>query len=582
MLNPRLKHGGHVVDPHAKGQPEPTATKMGYPIGEYPSRSSFDYLLQGLKTQPDAHIPGEHTTVTGALMALGAAMTEPGGPPPTPDPDNSRIPAIYTYWGQFVDHDMTANTDRDSAVSDITKSPIAPLGTDRVAKELENLRRPTFDLDSVYGNGPGLSATYDKPDPGGADRLLYDGIRMRLGQNSPAPGVRIPPTNDLTRDLPRFGLLPADMPLPATVTEDGPPPPTGAVIGDARNDENLIIAQLHLAFLRFHNRVVDAIEANPAAFGLLPVASDGRKFDAAQQLVRFHYQWICIHDYLKTVCLPEIVDEILLDGPAHYERLPDGSIYAPLEYSVAAFRFGHSMIRGGYDLNRNFGVPGFNRPFASLADLFEFTGNGFVVEADGTRTPRPLGGAPTLPFNWVVEWDRMTRKDDPNPGHFARKIDTRLAPTLLDLPKEGTGGQTAVVAALLRQLAQRNLLRGYLLSLPTGQAAAAAMGVEPMREEDLRRDVTPEMQKALEDGGFLTHTPLWFYILKEAETYAGGNSLGELGSRIVAETQIGIMLADERSYLYRDWDPAKSPLRLTNGDPIRTIRDFFAFAGLAA
>jgi hypothetical protein len=255
------------------------------------------------------------------------------------------------------------------------------------------------------------------------------------------------------------------------------------------------------------------------------------------------------------------------------------------------------MVRGGYDHNRNFGraVPPNPsvQPFASFADLFRFTGNGHAIDPnDPTKsTTDPFRGLPTLPFNWIIEWDRFSSKSDPNEGHSARKIDTRLAPPILNMVNEGTADGiqddtnpgNKLLRQLLRSLAQRNLLRGYLLSIPTGQAVADAMKVPKLSEAELRQGNTDAVNAALEAGGFLQNTPLWFYVLKEAEIRANGNSLGELGSRIVVETQIGLLRNDPSSYLNArgGWDPSKG-VRLPNGDPIVTIRDFFAFADLAA
>jgi hypothetical protein len=519
--------------------------------------------------------------VAADLRVLGAAMLDQA-PPAAPDGAaeiNSRIPGIYTYWGQFIDHDMTANTDRDSAVSDITRSPLTPRPPDEVARTLRNLRRPTFDLDSLYGNGPGLSDEAYCPDPGGPDRGLYDGIRFRLGANAdgPFPGVRIPPEDDLARDLPRIGPLLAEGvitldDLPESLRTDSGRD-TRAFIADLRNDENLIVAQLHLAFLRFHNRVVDALEDDPERFGLDPGASDHERFETARRIVRFHYQWLVVHDYLKTITLAGIVDKILVGGPRHYAPQPGGVLFAPLEYSVAAFRFGHSMVRSGYDHNRNFGRPvapaAAVQPFASFADLFLFTGNGHELDpADPTKsTPNPFRGLPALPFNWIIEWDRMTDKADADDLHFARRIDTHLAEPILNMVNEGTGQAlqddsdpaNRPLRRMLRSLAQRNLLRGYVLSIPTGQAVAAEMGVTPLTEEELLRGATDPVGAALANGGFLQHTPLWYYVLKEAEVRAHGGSLGELGSRIVVETQVGILRHDPGSYLNvpGGWDPSQ-------------------------
>jgi hypothetical protein len=603
-----LKHGGHVVQENANGARHAAETMGDRLAKSVPEGTPFDYLLADLKTKPEARLPGDPAKVTADLKALGAAMVDDGpavGSAPAPKV-NSTIPAVYTYWGQFIDHDMTANTDRDSPTSDITKTPLVPVDPKVVARDLRNLRRPTFDLDHVYGNGPGLDEHDRHPDPGPADKGFYDGIRLRVGANTDRPGipgVKIPPEADLVRDLPRIGPLLAQ----GVITEDDIPDSiktdvnrdTRAFIGDLRNDENLIVAQFHLAFLRFHNAVVDAIDADPRAFGLRGGHHDdeSERFEAARRLVRFHYQWLVVNDYLKTVTLAGVVDKVLVGGNKFYKPLAGNKLFAPLEYSVAAYRFGHSMVRGGYDHNRNFGAavaPNPNvQPFAAFADLFRFTGNGFAIDPnDITKSTRdPFRGLPTLPFNWIIEWDRMTSKADPNEAHFARRIDTRLSPPILNMVNEGTSAtiqddtnpSSKPLRQLLRSLAARNLLRGYLLSLPTGQAAAAKMGIAPLTEAELRQGNTDAVNAALETGGFIAHTPLWYYVLKEAEVRANGNSLGELGSRIVVETQVGIMRNDRGSYLNvkGGWDPSQG-VKLPNGDPIVTIRDFFAFAKLAA
>lgn len=222
----------------------------------------FDYLLPQLKAKPESRLPeADPPAGVKALNKLGEAMVDAADAEQT-DPKvevNSTIPAVYTYWGQFVDHDLTANTDRDSTTSDITKPDLRPVPPDDVTSKLKNLRRPTLDLDSVYGEGPAI-VDEDSKDAG-----FYIGARFRIGRNAdnpaepPIQGVKIPPEGDLARDLPRIGpLLDAgvitDDVLPDALRDD-PNKRTRAFIGDLRNDENLVVAQLHLAFLRFHNGI---------------------------------------------------------------------------------------------------------------------------------------------------------------------------------------------------------------------------------------------------------------------------------------------------------------------------------------
>ena len=206
-------------------------------------------------------------------------------------------------------------------------------------------------------------------------------------------------------------------------------------------------------------------------------------------------------------------------------------------------------------------------PVARFADLFRFTGNGHEIDADDiTKSVRdPFRGLPTLPFNWIIEWDRMSNKLDPNEAHMARSIDTRLVDPIHNMVNEGTEADIQddagkPIRQLLRSLAQRNLLRGYGLSVPTGQAMAAAMNVPVMSAAELQQGNSDAVNQALTNGGFVEHSPLWFYVLKEAEVRANGNSLGELGSRIVVETQVGLMRHDPSSYL-NDSDGRVEPVQ---------------------
>jgi hypothetical protein len=568
-----IRHGGQILPDDAPNA-EPTTDKLeevsllssvvadrsleGQRLAEV--STPFNYLFDDLAAQfPARHLPGDSAAVTAALKRLGEAMAEPAPPPgqqlqPT---GNSAIPAVYTYWGQFIDHDITANTDRQNTVTDITVEDLKPLQPEVVVRDLRNLRRPALDLDSVYGDGPTFEGG---PETAAAD--MYDGIKLRLSEVAEGggiPGDHIPTLGDNLRDLPRDSG--AQLPEDKTV----------ALIGDGRNDENLIVAQLHVAFLRFHNAVVDWAQHQPGY-----PQDDRELFERVRNLVRWHYQWLVVHDYLKTVTLPGVVDKVLLGGNKVFQPRYD-EVYMPLEFSVAAYRFGHTMVRGFYDYNRNFGRPGVVIGSASFRLIFAFT---------GSARPEPFngGGTLTLPFNWVIEWNRFVDKGDSLPDHFARKIDTQLAPPLFDMINqisEENEGLPEAVKNILKRLAVRNLLRGYQLAIPTGQAVADALGVAPLTEEELRRNNSDAVNAALADGGFLQTTPLWFYVLKEAEARANGNSLGEVGSRIVVETLIGQLRADPGSYLNQDggWSPEQG-VPLDDGEPIVTIKDLFRFGGL--
>jgi Animal haem peroxidase len=542
-----LSHGGTV---------EPTEIRNRVSRELVDVSTPFDYLFETIRDDPASHLPADDpAAMVAALDTLGRLMVE--SQPPAEDPfqsgdGNSTIPAVYTYLGQFIDHDITANTDRQNDIGHVTDADLHPVPPADVIKGIRNLRVPALDLDSVYGDGPTF------PDgPQTEAGSLYDGITLKLGRVALEPkpdtaqisGVRIPLQADLERDVPRgIGGKPSE-----------------ANIGDARNDENLIVSQLHVAFLRFHNKTVGWVRRHEPQH-----TDDKAVFERARQLVRWHYQWIVINDYLATIALPGVVDQVLAEGNKLYDKRA-GEVYMPLEFSVASFRFGHTMVRGAYDFNRNFGRQGHVRPSAPFGLIFLFTGKGgFSGQAD------------TLPFNWVIEWDRFVEKDPRFPDHFSRKIDTRLAFALgemaNEIPNPAPGPD---ITAILKQLAVRNLRRGYQLSIPTGQAVAKVLDLVELTPEELTQGNSDELNTHLATSGFLDRTPLWYYVLKEAEVQANGNSLGELGSRIVVETLVGQVRHDPGSFLAQSpsWVPEDGVL-LPDGRPVLTIKDFLRFAGV--
>lgn len=550
-------------------------------------QADFGYFVPPLDA-PENYLPSSAATVAD-LDTLGNLMIDAVADPEDPAPD-STMPPVLTYWGQFLDHELTARTDRESEISSVAV-PHPPAVSSIVENSFRNARSPRFDLDSVYGGspiGPGITPDVVTVISGLRHPTLVN--KMRVG-TAVDPGP-LPDGLDRHRDLPRYvqvqssvrdaalRLAQASMTAPEFANFSAKLPQR-ALIGDTRNDENLVVAQFHLSFLRFHNMAVDFLASHTT--GWIP------DFNSAQALTRLHYQWLIVEGYLKGVCDPAVVEKVLQDRASHffkfraeYDVRRQGSRLGnalPLEFSAAGYRFGHSMVRGLYDYNKNFGRPGGILPKANLNLLFGFTGGGGNI--DNTKR---------LPKNWVMDWTRFVGvaphdATDGGPARVARKIDTALAPQLGDMVKEGNDEADAQLKAMFKSLARRNLRRGYNLRLPTGQALHkllkqdGAVESAPIADVSTLFSAKPPLRDFLKDSpsGLFGRTPLWFYILAEAEA-AGGNRLGEVGSFLVASTFVGVLLADPDSALSRGFDPSQSPLRMSDNSPIDSIAKWMRFA----
>jgi Animal haem peroxidase len=394
----------------------------------------------------------------GLLRWLAASMND--GKAPLSDVrdsdfafDNPGIPAGYIYFGQFVDHDMT-----------LDKTPLTHKLQDPLA--MRNYDTPWFDLGSIYGKGiKGSPELYDQ-DPG-----RYGFLKLWH--------------HDGLVDVPR--------------DEVG-----AAYLGDPRNDENLIVAQLHTVFIRLHNKFMD----------------QGMTYAQARRQTRWHYQWLIVNDYLPRIVGKPVVSSLIRrDGPIKftgtlYKPEHADNPYMPIEYSGAAYRFGHSMIRAEYEMQDGHTVPIFG------ADGFE-----------------DLRGNRPIPTNLWCDWNYffdIPGVEPPDDRNMARLIDTELSLPLFTLPSTVVARTDKAIIAL----AERNLLRGKRLGLPCGQDVAEAMGITPLTNEEL----------GLKQPGWGGKAPLWYYVLKEAELLKNGRTLGPVGGRIVAEVILGIMALDPESY----------------------------------
>lgn len=434
------------------------------------------------------------------LAALGEAMSAaPEEPKDGRDDEESGIPALYTYLGQFIDHDLTF----DSASS---------LQKQNDPDALVDYRTPAFDLDCVYGRGPD-----DQPYMYDDDKNFFLGDPLGSGGD---PGARDLPRNNAGRRR--------------------------ALIGDPRNDENSIVSQLQGLFLRFHNRMV---ADNP-----------DRTFAEVQQLVRFHYQYVILNDFLPRIVHSSVLDSLKSNGRYDRDELEffhwKNDPFMPVEFSVAAYRFGHSMVRPGYRLNDEVLLP--------------------IVSPDGRDS---LTGFQAMEKNRGIDWGRFidvdVRKYDGSDAdnkrrlQFAYRIDTSLVNPLALLPPS--------IAHDPASLAQRNLERGWRLGLPSGQSIARAMGIAPLEDEKiLIGQAVDKPERPLGDilsvsKVFAGNCPLWTYILAEAMQYPeqvelpvaekvsiGTPRLGRVGGRVLAEVFLGLMFGDRHSLLSiaPEWKPA--------------------------
>jgi hypothetical protein len=319
-----------------------------------------------------------------------------------------------------------------------------------------------------------------------------------------------------------------------------------AIIVDPRNDENIIIGGLHAAFLLFHNKAVDHVS------GRHPRMHPEELFEKARRLTTWHYHWMIVHEFLPQFIGRELTEEILYRGRKFYR--PQVA-FMPVEFNGAAYRFGHSMVRPSYRAN----LAGDNgKPFFAM--IFDPAGQGQADPLDlrgGARAPRRFIG-------WQTFFDFGDGNVKPN-----KRIDTKLSTPLFNLPLATIASREPPTS-----LAQRNLLRQVTWSMPAGQSIAREMDLEPLAASELS-----------ELGGYglglERSTPLWYYVLKEAEARASGLTLGPVGGRIVGEVIIGLLEHDRGSFLSREpfWKPTLPTLDGHVTGDFRMI-DFLAFAGV--
>lgn len=521
----------------------PDATGYG------PRRSSYGYLFTTLANDPNAGLfpntsPEDTLERLKAFEKVYRGLTHP-------KPPKMALAPVYTYFGQFVNHDISAPVGGLAAeaaeiapVAVITANAGNPPGlgkpgrAENVGKILDcilNEHGAPLTLDSLYADGPQSDDL--------AVRAMYraDGMRFRLER-----AFRV--DDDVIKEQTKF-LGRVDHPIGGAsdlLRKEGQ-----ALIADRRNDENLILSQLHLALMLLHNKAVDVLHRDnrdPATC-----------FKAARKLVTHHYQWCVVYDYLANLLAPGVLASVLAKPP----RL-DLPNRVPMEFTTAAFRFGHSMVSPTYDFNANFGIGSGLRDHAKLAELFAFTSKGGMA---------PFSGLTQLPDHWIADWNRLTRPPaDDQLG--ADAIDMTFAHDMLNVMANG---------AMLEHgsIFFRNLIRGFHRRLSFGQDLARAYGLEPLKPSAITSALPAELRTDPAAREFDTHTPAWLYCLCEAQQQQpNGQRLGPLASHIIADTIIGLLKHNDASVLCVDngrWTPAVSKLKL-HGQDLTSIRALLLFA----
>ena len=434
------------------------------------------------------------------LGAVGGPLEPKHGP--KAGKRDSLAPAGITFLGQFIDHDITLD------VSSKFSSP-------QMNARLENARTPNLDLDCVYGGGREASPYLYQTDKSEEEGNLWERAKLLEGDLFTGAG-----TGTGRNDLQRNGA-------------------GRAIIGDPRNDENIFVAQVQTAFIRFHNKCVDWLHTHEK------LENDEELFEKARDTTTHYYHRIILEDFLYRVIGLDMIQAISPQGRKYY--FPNGfdgkagwpeRPFMPVEFSVAAYRYGHSTVRDTYDINSG----------TKKKKLFD----------------KDLKGFHAIPPKTLMDFDNFFVAQDATATQFAHKIDPFLPDPLFELPG---------FAADERSLASRNLMRGRIFRLPSGEAIANRMiedGVhiaygQAMTSDDVVGPNTSEapteikkLQKKMYGEYALPETPLWLYILMEAATYGkgfaspalqedhekrstGGDRLGPVGGRIVGEVLMGLL-----------------------------------------
>jgi hypothetical protein len=392
---------------------------------------------------------------------------------------NKELPAGYVFLGQFIDHDLAFDPERN----------LFPPETEINPATLRNGREPFLNLDSLYGGGPQVNPELYEPNT----------CLLKLG------------LTDIVTPSGIDRLFPNDLPRK--------PGERATFLADSRNGENLGVAQTHVAFIKFHNAVVKGLN--------IGIESDDC-YKEARKIVTQHYQWIVLNDFLPKIIQEDVLQDVVDNGCKFYNPPNPKAPFMPVEFSTAAFRCGHSMVPRLYEWNRLI-KSGDTLSRNTILQLFDNTGHDMM-----SPERKILTGA------WIIDWRRFydfTQVGLPAPANldfytFAHKTDTLLLREFkrIMFRNEPPGEEYKLSLAIL------NLYRGRHLGLPAGQDVADLFNVPRIPVQNMAEKL-PDRLKDI----FAEKTPLWYYILREAELAEKGARLGPVGSRILAEVFVKLI-----------------------------------------
>jgi len=466
----------------------------------------------------------------------GTTYTDPAAP----EAENPNLPAVFTFVGQFIDHDLTFNG--------------ANLFDDQTGSSVPDFASPTLDLDSVYG---GRSYPDDPADTSTKGIITNSDVF----------------NDDMTFKLWRLGPNAYDV---TRWTDASEPDRVGAAyIFDPRNDENQVLLQVHILLMRVHNKLMKMTYAKDKKLNPKHKKDAEKAAEKVKAEVIANWQSVVLHDFLPRVCRQDILAWVLQQirlpgyGALKYKPAADGSLQMPHEFAIG-FRFGHSMLRNEYALNS-----------AGAVQLF----NNRDLERKGD-----LRGSTPLTRDHVIDWDVFYPKNEFD-AELSLRIDSKVTPVVFDLPESTIPDAVKTVG----NLPFRNLARSREIDIACGEDLCEFFGIDAARrltpfqveaddeahylfEADVDTYLKPDgvgeppasdPLKGVKDTRF--KTPLWYYILKEAELLEDGERLGPLGSRLAAEVVAGgIFYGSDTKFDY-GW---KSEITKSNVVKLRNLIDF--------